>query len=65
MKQNTEPAHVILLTDEELDHLMIFLRISGVREKREMNKYQWDLRNGELHTLGKVLKKLRKAGLFG
>ena len=51
----------IELTDEEIHHLMVMLKVAGFREKREFHPESKPRRTEEMRIMGRILKKLRKA----
>jgi hypothetical protein len=54
----------IELTQEEIHHLLVMLRLMGFREKRDTPRRLRRARNEESKIIGKIMTKLRKADHF-
>ena len=52
---------VLKLSTEEARYLYAVLHISGFHEKREISENFWDTRTTISASIGKILKRLRKA----
>jgi len=59
--QKTATKKSILLTDEEIIHLLAMLRVAGFKEKRDISESLRGTRNDEMRIIGRVMKRLRKA----
>lgn len=51
----------VQLTDEEIHHLIIMLKIAGFSEKRDFLPQYRATRTEEMRIIGRIMKKLRKA----
>lgn len=54
-------TRTIELTDEEIIHTMVMLKLEGFREKRDFPKAVRGNRPSGQRIIGRVLKKLRKS----
>ena len=61
MAKIPDDAIPVYLTKQEIVHLLVLLKISGYREKRDYPKSIRGSRNSEMQIIGRIMKRLRKS----